>query len=61
MFIQMMSNHRGGKGGSSPDRELSKRSRLPDYFRRVTGDIDISEEKKQAMGESVDTERLGDQ
>lgn len=42
---------KNGKGESSSDREPPKRSKLPDHLRRVTVDVDVSDEKKQAMGD----------
>jgi len=40
------------KGGSSAaDRNVPKRKKLPDHLRRVTVDVDVSDEKKQAMGD----------
>lgn len=39
-----------GKGGSA-GRNPPKRDKLPDHFRRVTVDVDVSDEKKQAMGD----------
>jgi len=40
-----------GNGGSSADRNIPKRKKLPDHLRRVTVDVDVSDEKKQAMGD----------
>lgn len=39
-----------GKGGSA-GRNPPKRDKLPDHLRRVTVDVDVSDEKKQAMGD----------
>jgi len=40
-----------GKGGSPADRNPPKRDKLPEHLRRVTVDVDVSDEKKQAMGD----------
>ena len=40
-----------GKGGSSADSNAPKRKKLPDHLRRVCVDVDVSDEKKQAMGD----------
>jgi len=40
-----------GKGGSPANRNRPRRDKLPEHLRRVTVDVDVSDEKRQAMGD----------